>query len=79
MNDSRDFNQQVNFFDFEFQLTVKSAKDPHAVFKRLTNGRFELDEEPDKELFAAIVLLSAGALMLFIAAYKSYRFCIKYN
>jgi hypothetical protein len=56
-------------------LTIKSAKDPHAVFKRLTSGRLELDEDPNNEFIAGIVLLVCGSIMLFIALYKLFRFC----
>ena len=61
------------------QIEVKSANDPDIIFKKLTHGKPQIDEEPEKEKIAAIILLVLGLFVLSITIYKVYRHCIKYE
>jgi len=45
----------------------------------LTGGSFYLDESPGGLLLAGVILLLFAVAMLALAAYKTYRFCIKYT
>ena len=49
------------------------------LYKTLTLGLMELDEEPKRQVVAGLVLLITAVPMLIISIYKTYRFCIKYT
>jgi len=77
--DSREFQQEIGFFNYPFTLEIRSAKDPHVRFGGNTRGLFILDESPSGQIAAGVLLLIFGIAMLLMSAYKTYRFCIKYT
>lgn len=77
--ENRDYHQNIGFNDYPITIEVRSNRDPKVVFKALTNGKEVIDEEPEKEKIAAIILLVIGSLTALITLYKIYRHCVKYE
>lgn len=76
---SQEFKQEIKFDNYPITVEIRSAKDPHLQFGRLTHGTFRLDESPGGQIAAGAILLVFGIAMFGMSCYKSYRFCIKYT
>ena len=77
VNDSTQFDQQVDFKNYTITVEVRSQKDPHLVFHDLTDGRMKIDEDPKGEIVAGVVLLMISLGMIIIGAHRTYRCCYK--
>ena len=76
LNNSRDVFQEVNFDNEPLKVIVRSAKDPHTIFKKLTKGKDKIDEEPRRQLIGGIIMLSFAGCLLLGSLWRCYRFCI---
>jgi len=76
---SQEFKQEIKFENYPMTVEIRSAKDPHLQFGKLTHGTFRLDESPGGQIAAGTILLIFGIAMFAMSFYKSYRFCVKYT
>jgi len=79
VKNSSDYLQHVDFLGYPITVEIRSAKDPHILFGQMTKGKFVLDDSAQSQIAAGSILLVFAILMLTMAAYKTYRFCIKYT
>lgn len=79
LEDSREFQQVIDFYDYPFSLQIRHKRDPLLVFADITNWTFSLDQKPSSQIAAGVILLLFSLLLLGLAGYKTYRFCIKYT
>ena len=77
IKDSTEWYQDLPFYGFNISVEVKSVHDPKLVFMQLTGGSGFLDDEPNREFFAAVVLMICGGLLFLGSMYKTYRHCKK--
>ena len=47
----------IDFYGYEINIKVMSAKDPHMMFMKSTGGSFLLDEEPAYDITAGVVII----------------------
>lgn len=66
------------FYGFNISVELRSVHDPQLVFRELTHGSGSLDDEPNSEFFAAVVLMICGGLLFLGSMYKTYRHCKKH-
>ena len=66
------------FYGFNISVELRSVHDPQLVFGELTHGSGSLDDEPNSEFFAAVVLMICGSLLFLGSMYKTYRHCKKH-
>ena len=56
---------------------IRSWDDPELVFDRVTDGRNELENEPQNQLIGGSVLLICGGCLALIAFWRLYKFCFE--
>ena len=79
MENSREFQQIINFYDYPLTVSVRHSQDPHVRFGQMTGGTYSLDLSPGSQIAAGLILLVFAVAMLAMSLYKTYRFCIKYT
>ena len=79
VEDSSEFLQPIEFKGIPIMIEVRSGKDPHMLFGKLTRGLYELDNSPGGQIAAGVILLMFAVSMLLMSLYKTYRFLIKYT
>lgn len=76
LNNSRDIFQEVSFDNEPLKVIVRSARDPHTIFKKLTLGKEKIDEEPRRQLIGGIIMLSFASCLMVGALWRCYRFLV---
>jgi hypothetical protein len=77
--DSSEYLQAIGFVGYPLVVEVRSAKDPHLLFGRMTYFLYELDNSPGGQIAAGVILLLFAVAMILMSLYKTYRFLIKYT
>ena len=70
LENSKQKFQEIDFFDYKFNVEIRSAKDPSLIFKQLTLNTLKLDGDPVKEKIAGVILLFFAIIFALISGLK---------